>query len=114
MATKKTLVEIEHDTHYSGMLLAHINRALDCSDINAKRVLNGVAPCYENELWPIDKTLIYNAISALASALGYMPKITTDVPSWQRALDQDVAKMELVLIELRKLGVPVDTSKPQA
>ena len=87
MATTKTLVEIEHDTGY------------------------GIT--YDKELWPVDKTLIYNAISALATAVGYMPKITTDVPSWQRALDQDVAKMELVLSELRKLGNAVDTSKPQ-
>mgnify|MGYP003645218198 CR=1 FL=1 len=69
---------------------------------------------YDKELWPVDKTLIYNAISALATAVGYMPQIGTDVPSWQRALDQDVAKMELVLNELRKLSNAVDTSKPQA
>ena len=87
MATKKTLVEIEHDFAY--------------------------AITYDKQLWMVDKSLIYNAISALALALEYM-HVDTAVPRFAQAMKQDVAKMELVLIELRKLGVPVDTSKPQA
>ena len=85
MAKTKTLVEIEHDTRY------------------------GIT--YDKELLLVDKTLIYNAITALASALTYMPHIQTEVP-FQIAINQDVAKMKLVLSELRKLGFSVDTSKP--
>lgn len=77
MAKTKTLVEIEHDTKY------------------------GIT--YDKEVLLVDKTLIYYAISALATALTYMP----------HALNQDVARVELVLNELRKLSIPVDTSKPQ-
>lgn len=86
MAKTKTLVEIEHDTRY------------------------GIT--YDKELLLVDKTIVYNAISALATALTYMPHVDTAIPRFQIALDQDVARMELVLSELRKLSIPVDTSKP--
>lgn len=109
MATTKTLVEIEHDTSYSGVLLSHMSQAFGSKKIHARRVLDGVAL-----LWQVDKTVIYNAISALSEALGYMQNIETDVPSWQRTLKQDVARMESALSELRKLGIPLDTSKLQA
>ena len=88
MATTKTLVEIEHDFAY--------------------------AITYDKELWMVDKTLIYNAISALALALEYMPHVDTAVPRFAQALKQDIARMESALEALRKLNVPVDTSKPQA
>lgn len=87
MATTKTLVEIEHSTSY------------------------GIT--YDKELLLVDKTLIDNAISALETVISYMPHVKTEVTRFQHALNQDVARMELVLNELRKLSVRVDTSKPQ-
>lgn len=81
MAKTKTLVEIEHDTRY------------------------GIT--YDKELLLVDKTLIYNAITALETALTYMPHVQTNVPKFQLALNQDLARMELVLNELRNLRHPV-------
>ena len=86
METTKTLVEIEHSTSY------------------------GIT--YDKELLLVDKTLMYNAISALATAISYMPSVKTEVLKFQHSLNEDVARMELVLNELRKISVPVDTSKP--
>ena len=114
MATTKTLVEIEHDTIYSGVLLSHMSQAFGSKNIHARRVLNGVALLYDKELWQVDKTVIYNAISALSEAVGYVQNIETDVPSWQRTLKQDLARMESALESLRKVGIPLDTPKQQA
>lgn len=69
---------------------------------------------YYKELLLVDKTLIYNAITALETALTYMPHVQTSVPKFQLARNQDVSRMESTLGELRKLGIPLDTSKPQA
>ena len=61
---------------------------------------------YGPEIWHVDKTVIYNAITAIASALTYLPHIKTEVPRFQRALLNDIDLMEGVVGELRKLESP--------
>ena len=61
---------------------------------------------YGPEMWHVDKTVIYNAITAIASALTYLPHIKTEVPRFQRALLNDIDLMEGVVGELRKLESP--------
>lgn len=59
---------------------------------------------YQQEMWTVPKDAIYAAIAAIQLALGYMPQIKTDVPQWQKAVEQDVVRMQCALSELRKLA----------
>ena len=59
---------------------------------------------YQPEMWTVPKDAIYAAVEAIQLALGYMPQIKTDVPQWQKAVEQDVVRMQCALAELRKLG----------
>jgi len=61
---------------------------------------------YGPEIWHVDKTVIYNAITAIATALTYMPHVQTDVPRFQRAFQNDIEFMEGAVAELRKLESP--------
>lgn len=54
-------------------------------------------------MWSVAKDAIYAAIDAIQSALGYMPQIKTDVPHWQKTVEQDIVRMQCALAELRKL-----------
>ncbi len=62
-----------------------------------------VSVCYQPEIWSVPKDVIYNATEAIQLAISYMPQIKTDVPQWQKAVEQDVVKMQCALTELRKL-----------
>jgi hypothetical protein len=59
---------------------------------------------YQQEMWSVPKDAIYAALSAIEKALGYMPQIKTDVPQWQKTVEQDIVQMQCALAELRKLG----------
>jgi hypothetical protein len=59
---------------------------------------------YQQEIWSVPKDAIYAARSAIETALGYMPQIKTDVPQWQKTVEQDIVRMQCALAELRKLG----------
>lgn len=58
---------------------------------------------YHQEMWSVPKDVVYAACSAIETALGYMPQIKTDVPQWQRTVEQDIVRMQCALAELRKL-----------
>jgi tRNA splicing ligase len=69
---------------------------------------------YQTEMWNVPKDDIYAAIHALDTALDYMPQVKTDVPSWQKKLDQDIAQMKCALNALRKLNAIDSTiEKPE-
>ena len=59
---------------------------------------------YQQEVWSVPKDAIYAARLAIETALGYMPQIKTDVPQWQKTVEQDIVQMQCALAELRKLG----------
>ena len=59
---------------------------------------------YQPEMWLMPKDAIYAALSAIEAALGYMPQIKTDVPQWQKTVEQDIIWMQCALEELRKLS----------
>jgi len=59
---------------------------------------------YQQEIWSVPKNTIYAAIDAIQLALGYMPQIKTDVPQWQKTVEQDIVRMQCAFAELRKLG----------
>jgi hypothetical protein len=58
---------------------------------------------YQKEVWPVPKDVIYNAIQAINIALSYIPHIKTDIPQWQKTLEQDIIRIQCSLSELRKL-----------
>jgi len=106
MGTKRSLVEIVHDDGYGDGLLMHINLAFGSKDMRAERVVlveDCGQPVYRPEIWSVEKDMIYAAISALATAIGYMPQIKTDVPRWQKTLEQDIVNMQRAITELRQL-----------
>lgn len=59
---------------------------------------------HQQEMWLVPKDTIYAARTAIEKALGYMPKIKTDVPQWRMTVEQDVMRMQCALSELRKLS----------
>jgi hypothetical protein len=59
---------------------------------------------YQQEMWSVPKDAIYAARSAIETALGYMPQIKTDVPQWQRTVENDIVQMQIALTELKRLG----------
>lgn len=59
---------------------------------------------YEQEFWSVPKDAIYGAITAIQTALGYMPQIKTDVPQWQRTVENDIVQMQIALTQLKRLG----------
>jgi len=59
---------------------------------------------YQQEMWSVPKDAIYAALTAIETALSYMPQIKTDVPQWQKTVEQDIVRMQCALAELRKLG----------
>ena len=107
MGTKRSLVEVVHDEGYGDALLMHINHAFGSKDMRAERVVlveNCGQPVYRPEIWSVEKDTIYAAIEGLRLALGYMPQIKTDVPQWQKMVEQDIVQMQCAITELRKLG----------
>ena len=64
---------------------------------------NGAHAQYSREMWSVPKDVIYSAITALESALGYMPQIKSDVPQWQKTTDLDIRRMQQALKSLRDL-----------
>ena len=66
---------------------------------------------YGPEMWQVDKTVIYNAITAIETALTYMPHVQTDVPRFQRALQNDIEQMERAVADLRR-AEPWNPSMP--
>jgi hypothetical protein len=73
-------------------------------DLGPEPSFHPKAISYTQEMWSVPKDAIYSAASALQLALGYMPQIKTDVPQWQKTVEQDIVKMQCALAELRKLG----------
>lgn len=63
-----------------------------------------VSCCYQPEMWSVPKDVIYAAANAIQVALSYMPQIKTDVPQWQKTIEQDIVQMQCAMTELRKLG----------
>ena len=63
-----------------------------------------VSVCYQPEMWSVPKDKIVAAANAIQLALCYMPQIKTDVPQWQKTVEQDIVRMQFALLELRKLG----------
>ena len=59
---------------------------------------------YQPEMWSVPKDAIYAAVEAIQVALGYMPQIKTDVPQWQKTVEQDIVRMQCALADLRKLS----------
>ena len=74
----------------------------------AKSVMSGAA-LYAPEFWTVQKNHIYAAINALETALSYMPHIKTDVPQWQKTLEQDIVRMQCAITQLR--AEPNDSSR---
>lgn len=64
---------------------------------------------YTPETWKVRKDVIYAAIAAIETALGYMPQIKTDVPRWQQTIENDIVQMQCAITELRRL--PDDSSR---
>lgn len=58
---------------------------------------------YQQEMWSVPKDVIYAAIHSIETALAYMPQVKTDVPVWQKVLEQHVLEMKSTLEMLKKL-----------
>ncbi len=59
---------------------------------------------YQQEMWTVPKDAIYAAITAIETALGYMPQIKSDVPRWQQTMENDIVQMQCAITELRRLS----------
>lgn len=82
--------------------LDRLRKSLEAIEPHVEYLPSGTS-VYQREMWSVPKDVIYAAIAAIQSALGYMPQIKSDVSQWQRMVDEDVMKMQCAISELRKM-----------